>query len=197
MKNRKFTKVAIIVLAMVLVCIASIAGTVAYLTSKSAVVTNTFTVGNVTITLDEAPVDENGQATTGDRVIENEYKLIPGVTYDKDPTVHVAAGSEDCWLFVKVDNGIAAIEADTKIADQMATIGWTLVDGETNIYAYKDTVSAGEDVVVFNTFTVDANADNNTVAAYNAEEIVVQALAIQATGFNTAAAAFAANGWPA
>lgn len=199
MKNNKFAKSALIVLAMVLVCIVSVTGTLAYLTSKTEVVTNTLTVGDVKITLDEAPVGEDGQAVEGDRVMENEYKLFPGKSYDKDPTVHVDAKSENAWLFVKVENGIAGIEADgdTKIETQMAAKGWTLVDGETNIYAYKDIVKAGENIVVFDGFAIDSAVDNTGLAAYDGKTITVQALAVQAEGFATSALAFNAVKWPA
>ena len=90
------SKALLLALCAVLLVAASVLGTMAYLTSQ-AEVTNTFTVGSVSITLDEAPVDENGEATTGTRVTENSYKLMPGHKYDKDPTIHVAANSEDCW----------------------------------------------------------------------------------------------------
>ena len=112
----------------VLLVTASVLGTMAYLTSQDQVV-NTFTVGNVAITLDETDVDVNGDKDSEDRVKANEYKLLPGHTYTKDPIVHVDADSEDCYLFVKVENGIAAIEADTKVADQMAEKGWVAVGG--------------------------------------------------------------------
>lgn len=197
MKNRKFAKVALIALAMVLVCIVSIVGTVAYLTSESETVTNTFTVGNVKITLDEANVDENGDIEDATRVTENSYKLIPGETYTKDPTVHVDAASEDCWLFVKVENEIATIEASATVAEQMAA-NWTLVAGTENIYAYNTTVKGGDDIVVFANFTIKGDVDNDTLASYNDKTIVVQALAVQSTGFDSAADAFTAvGGWPA
>ena len=43
---------------------------------------NTFFVGNIAIDLDEAPIDADGDAITGDRVKKNEYHLLPG---HKDP----------------------------------------------------------------------------------------------------------------
>ena len=55
--------------------------TLAYLTDTDEV-DNTFTVGNVEITLDEASIGADGDATTGDRVKKNEYHLLPG---HKDP----------------------------------------------------------------------------------------------------------------
>ena len=104
-------KTLTVLLALVLVIAMSVAGTMAYLTSTDSV-TNTFTVGNVKITLDEAKASEYGVAdNTVARVQKNEYKLIPGHSYTKDPTIHVDANSEDCYLFVKVENGIVDLEA--------------------------------------------------------------------------------------
>ncbi|MBE6677852.1 MAG: hypothetical protein E7597_03555 [Ruminococcaceae bacterium] len=201
MKNRKFTKVALIALAMVLVCIVSVAGTLAYLTSQTDEVVNTFTVGDVEITLDEAKVTADGVGVEGAaRVMENEYKLIPNHSYTKDPTVHVDADSEDCWVFVKVDNGIAGIEATAgdgyvTIATQMSDNGWTLVDGQTDIYAYKAIAKAGENLQVFGSFKVDGDVDGAGLETYADAKITVQAYAVQADGFATAAAAFEATEW--
>ncbi len=191
---KKSVKILLLSLCAILLVAASIAGTLAYLTSKAEVV-NTFTVGNVTITMDEAKVDAEGQATNDPRVTENVYHLIPGKTYDKDPTIHIAAGSEDAWLFAKVDNGLVELEAETgTIAEQMAANGWSVADAANNIYAYKETVEAGEDIAVFETFTLSNFADfADIVAAGEQGETVISvtAYAIQAEGFETAEAAWA------
>lgn len=185
---KKTKKVLILGLCAVLLVAASVLGTMAYLTD-TAEVKNTFTVGNVAITLDEAKVDVNGvEVTPATRVAENEYKLMPGHEYIKDPTVHVAAGSEDCFLFVKVKNGISGIETKTEantIAAQMAANHWKAVDGVANVYVYaEDTnptvVQAGADKLVFANFTIDGNV--NTFEE-NVKDIVVTAYAIQADGF--------------
>lgn len=129
-----------------LLATAVIGTTLAYFTDTKEV-TNTFSSGNVTITLDEAPVGPDGQATTGNRVTTNDYKLYPGKEYDKDPTITVAAGSEDCYLFVRVVNGLADLEAagDTTIAKQMENNGWKdsqLNSGETPNYETENFVKA-------------------------------------------------------
>lgn len=202
----------------------SVFGTYMYLTSKTELVNNTFTVGNVKITLDESDVNEYGQQLydTGKvdeqqnpilvtdpqdvegnkyneakRVTENMYKLIPGHEYKKDPTVHVAAGSEAAWLFVKVEDEIADIEDATKIADQMSAQGFTIVSGETNVYAYRDIVNAEDNIVVFENFKVLGTAK---VDEYKTKSITVKAYAVQADGFSTAAdawraASLDAEGW--
>ena len=184
-----------ILAACLVVCLlatAVIGTTLAYFTDTKEV-TNTFSSGNVTITLDEAPVGPDGQATSGNRVTTNDYKLYPGKEYDKDPTITVASGSEDCYLFVKVENGLAELEAEgeTTIAAQMAAKGWTSVAGETNVYMQSGIYSADQKAVVFETFTIDA-AENATTLA-NAEAVVITAYAVQAEGFTSAQAAWDAT----
>ena len=190
---RTKTKALALALCAVLLVVTTVFVTMAFLTSKD-MVTNTFTVGKVTITLDEADVKSDGTYVSNKdaRVDANEYKLIPGHTYIKDPTIHVADDSEECWLFVKVENGLANAEAEgaTSIASQMAAKGWTKVDG-TDVYAYATKQVAGADVVVFDTFKI---AGTTNVSQYEDAEIVVTAYAIQADGFATAAAAWADAG---
>lgn len=101
-------KMLALALAVLMIVGASVAGTIAWLTDTSDEVKNTFTTGDIVIKLDEALVDENGTKKDGERVQENSYKLIPGSTYYKDPTVVVEKGSEPCYLFVEFD----APEAD-------------------------------------------------------------------------------------
>ena len=116
---KKKTKALMLVLCAVLLVTASVLGTMAYLTSRDEVV-NTFTVGKVAITLDEAKVDPDGTAVTpAERVKQNAYHLLPGHGYTKDPTVHVQANSEDSFIFVKVENGIAKYEGSPTIAAQI------------------------------------------------------------------------------
>ena len=202
MKNAK--KVLLLVLCAVLLVGASVAGTVAYLTDKDDV-TNTFTVGKVYITMDEAKTDTAGNALTGadaGRDKTNTYNLIPGHTYLKDPTIHIEAGSENCWVFVEVKNEIAAIEDDViKIANQITTTNnWTLFHtaGDTSIY-YKDwDPTMGNDLVVFSQFKIDEAVTNDTLnggegattGGYNGKSVVVNAYAIQRDALATAEAAW-------
>lgn len=139
-------KLLITVLGAVTLMSATMVGTLAYFTDSDSV-TNTFTVGYVKIDLDEADVKPNGELEYADsgntnrnpRVKKNEYNLLPGHTYIKDPTVHVDKDSEDCYVFVTVANGIADIEAESdssykKIEGQMEENGWKrLKDGDNGI----------------------------------------------------------------
>ena len=193
---KKAKKVLALLLCAVLLIGASVAGTLAFLTSK-ATVTNSFTVGKVVLGedgeagLDETKVDEYGVAVTpAERVTANTYKLIPGHTYTKDPTVHVGANSEACWLFVQVENGIADIEAATTtgedpyttISEQVVAYGWTLLDGETNIY-YKAAAKTGEDGEDYRVFDKFRLKEDAVVSSYASASITVTAYAIQADGF--------------
>lgn len=186
---RTKTKALALALCAVLLVVTTVFVTMAFLTSKDTV-TNTFTVGKVTITLDEARVNTDGAKVEGaERVKENSYHLVPGHFYVKDPTVHVDDESEDCWLFVKVENGLKDIIDAKTIEDQMVHNGWSLVADETNIYAYKDIATAEiKDYKVFDNFELKGSAD---VSQYEDAEIVVTAYAIQADGFATAAEAWA------
>ena len=182
------SKALLLTLCAVLLVAASVLGTMAYLTSRDQVV-NTFTVGNVAITLDETDVDNSTSNTDRDQA--NSYKLMPGHTYIKDPIIHVGATSEDCYLFVKVTNEITAIEGDTTVAKQMTANGWAPVNGAAGVYVYTQNnqnntpavVAAGINVPVFNNFTISGTVDNVTLANYDNKTIIVTAYAIQADGF--------------
>lgn len=184
---KKTRKALLLSLCAVMLVTASVLGTMAYLTSTDEVV-NTFTVGNVAITLDETDVD-NSTPGDNDRDQANSYKLMPGHTYQKDPIIHVDADSEDCYLFVKVDNQITAIEAEKTVAQQMTEKGWVVVDPDKGIYVYTTdknnpaVVKKGDDVDVFKTFTVSGEVNNKTLEGYADKTITVTAYAIQADGF--------------
>ena len=180
--QKKLRKLLTLVSCAVLLVCVTIGATVAYLTSQDQVV-NTFTVGNVAITLDEADVNPDGTYVNGvnQRVDKNEYHLLPGHSYIKDPTIYVDNDSEDCYIYVKIVNQIPDIEkgdaADTNngeylsIAKQMENKGWKqlVVDGvsvsgvfyATKTVAGNETTavfSKNDTVKVFDGFTLDNDA---------------------------------------
>ena len=184
-------KALLLALCAVSLVTASVLGTMAYLTDNKKV-TNTFTVGSVAITMDETDVNLAGQKDGDVRVQQNTYKLLPGHVYTKDPQIHVDPTSEDCYLFVKVENGIAAIEpkdADKSVAAQMVANGWTKVEGQTNVYVKMNgnalqIVKGGETVNVFETLTIDgATVDKTKLEQYKNATITVTAYAVQKDGF--------------
>ena len=217
MKNSKLRRILLTLACAVLLVSLSVGATLAYLTSTTNVVENTFTVGKVKIDLDEADVDQYGVVIAGnDRVEENEYKLLPGHTYTKDPIVYVEAGSEQCYVFVKVVNQIAAIEDSTNtIAAQIAANDWLplMVDGNRvdNVFYYETIVDAREvttdiQLPVFESFKISGAVLNGVnegeekvegqlyITDYTTEDndtvVTIQAYAIQSDGFATAADAW-------
>lgn len=190
----------------VALAVLTVAGTtLAYLTSQQTV-TNTFTVGNVKITMDEKDVDND--TNTADNVAingeqrdkANSYKLMPGQTYTKDPIIRVDANSENCYLFVTVDNQISSIEAtgNTTVAAQMAANGWQAVENQTNLYVYIGkaegasaplAVAKSNNVPVFEKIVVSDDATNTSLEAVNGKTIVVNAYAVQTEGFTNKTAA--------
>ena len=206
---KTFKKAILLVACAALLVGASIMGTLAFLQDKTETITNTMTVGNVEITLDEALVNIQGEklnkdgavAQDGDLLADritngNSYKLVPGKTYIKDPTIHVAAGSENCYLFVKVENGIAGIEyddAETKnIAEQLEEKGWEPLANGSNVY-YNENGVAGTDVVLFEHFRIKDDVKNNDLATYADKTIAITAYAVQKAGFNSATEAWDAT----
>lgn len=183
---RTKTKALALALCAVLLVVSTVFVTMAFLTDRDSV-QNTFTFGQVGISLDEADVDANGVVEAGDdrestegRVQENEYHLIPGHNYVKDPTIHVDDGSENCLLFVKLENGLKDIIASKTIEEQMQGYGWTLIDSTNNIWAYNKVVAENDHIKVFDEFTL---TDNAVVSNYGDATIIVTAYAVQADGF--------------
>lgn len=199
------------VLALVLVIAMSVAGTYAYLTSQDTV-TNTFTVGNVQIKLDEAKANADGSLVpNADRVKANEYKLLPGHKYNKDPMVTVLKGSENSYVKMTVtftkaaelDAIFAPNGADmTSIFNGYNSANWELknvtkdTENNTRTYEfwYKDTVEAlNADVALdalFDSITVPGTITNAQLATIKGMTITVNAYAIQADGFADAADAW-------
>lgn len=191
--------------AVLLVCV-SVGATLAYLTSTDAV-TNTFTVGNVAIKLDEAKVDANGDAVTPEeRVKTNSYKLLPGHEYDKDPTVTVQAKSEECYvrLIVTVNkkSALDAIGVNTlEVFQGYDATKWTAyaekADGDNMVYEFRyfDTVKYSETdtklPALFTGMKMPGAVTKEQLATINGLQIKIEAHAIQADGFQTADTAWA------
>lgn len=211
MKTRN--KALLLTLCAVLLVTASVLGTMAFLTSNDEVV-NTFSVGSVAIKLDEAKANTDGSLVEGaDRVKANNYKLLPGHTYNKDPMVTVIKGSEPSYVKMTVTFSNAK-ELDAIFAPDGANLT-SIFNGydETNWIAkgsskdatantrtyefwYKETVGAPDDDValdaLFDSITVPGTITNEQLATIEGMTITVNAYAIQADGFANAEAAWAA-----
>jgi len=230
-------KKSIIMLLCALTIISSVAfGTIAYLTDRAGV-TNRFTIGNVDIVVDETEVDENGNPIPNPDYDpndpndpddpnlrteeENEYPLIPGSEYVKDPTMTVKAGSERAYvrLMVTISN---AKEIDAIFADLQATYpngfepGAFVTGRDNTVWVYTGTMAKDE---VLNTYTLEfryfeaveptdtedevlpplfetiklpGELTNAHLTQLEGFAIDIEGHAIQATGFDNADAAWAA-----
>lgn len=152
-----------------------VGGTLAWLTDQTAEVKNTFTVGDINIDLTETNRD---------------YKMVPGNTIAKDPTVTVKANSEACWLFVKVTE---SENLDTFITYAIAE-GWTkLQDG---VYYREVPASAADQtfsVLAGNTVTVKSDVTKTMLktAKTDAPTLTFKAYAVQKDNVASASDAWA------
>lgn len=170
-------KLVVAMLAVTLLIGCAIGGTVAWLTAKTDSVINTFTYGDINITLAE---------TTG-----NSYKIIPGVDIAKDPKVTVKANSEDCWLFVKVEE--AGTFVDGKVTYSIAD-GWTALTGQTDVY-YREVSAATTDTEYYllegNKVTVSDTLTKEDIQNITNPTLTFTAYAVQKDGIADAATAWA------
>lgn len=223
MKKSMLRKVLLLACSAVLLVCLSVGATLAYLTSQDTV-TNTFTVGKVDITLDEAAIKED--KATGDwvedstkaRVEGNAYHLMPGLTYAKDPTVTVIAGSEPSYVRIlvtinKIDKlmeifpdsyneelGIFMLE--DFVGDTWNSTVWpcnSVTDNTDGTYTYEFrhngivTTEASKNNVLpdlFEKIVVPGDVTNAQLANLDGLNIEVVAQAIQAAGFSDADAAW-------
>ena len=209
-------------IAVILVMLISVAGTLAYLTAKQdgdKAVVNTFVAkgnGNI-IDPDgpEPPIDDlmkgfflvESTATYDEdaltytladpKVLKNTYdKVALNTTIAKDPalTVNVEDGA-DAYVFIKVTNSLNDLLTFELTSD------WVAVTGAANVYAYKTIVSGTTaDAVELNAVQI---LKDNVVTVADATsfgelengalgELKFEAYACQADGFADAAAAWTA-----
>lgn len=173
-RKRRNRRIALTLCVMFVVLAASIGGTVAWLTDETGTIENTFTAGDINIELTET---------------DREYKMVPGVTLPKDPEVTVKAGSEDCWLFVKVGK---AANFDDFMTYAIAA-GWTQLPNVDGVY-YREakaedsySVLANDQVTVKNTVT---KAQLDEVRTTDQPKLTFTAYAVQKQGINDAATAW-------
>lgn len=212
---RSAKKTVIYAVCGLLVAATAVFATLAYLWDQDAVV-NTFTVGNVAITLDETDVDEYGKAIDADgdgkadsRTNANTYRLIPGYTYTKDPMVTVDKSSEKAYVRMLV--------TVSDIADLEAALGEFLPgnyvkDWDKDVWLYEGVTDNGDNTrtyefryykvvdpkenkflePLFTSFTAPGELDADKLQSLAELEINVVAHAIQADGFDDADAAWTA-----
>lgn len=170
-------KTLALVLALTLLVAGVVGGTLAWLTDQTAEVKNTFTVGDINIGLTETTAD---------------YKMVPGNTIAKNPTVTVKADSEACWLFVKVTE---STDLKNFITYAIAE-GWTALPGVDGVYYREVPASAADQtfsVLAGDAVTVKSDVTRTMLetAKTDAPTLTFKAYAIQKDHFATADAAWA------
>ncbi len=180
---RKSQKFMLTSLLLAVIAILTVAPTISWLSSTSPPVINTFAGGLISIKLDEALVGSDGKAITGEgaqRVTANRYKYIAGAVLDKDPTPTVLKGSEECYVFLCVENGLT----DQFTMDYSTELWLKAAETEGKaVYVYHTAVNALEaDIVldpIFTTVTVSEDLTSEDIALLGERTLSVTAYAVQ------------------
>ena len=208
-------KILALSMCIALAAIAIVGASLAYFTDTKTA-TNTFTMGNVQIKLDETNVND----PEGDRVTSNVYNVYPGAVVTKDPIVH-NIGKNGAYIRATVNvsnwmNLVGAYYPDFKetfpndgykaalnlLVGELGE-GWSVVGVEAGdvftigqfdakfILKYDGVLASGADTTaMFQTVAIPAGIDNANADSF--DEVKVVAQAIQADGFDTWEEAFAA-----
>lgn len=158
-------------------------GTVAWLIGQSTPLRNTFTPSSIDVTVAETPTDDGDSNPN-----TNTYTMLPGTTITKDPVVTVTAGSEDAWLFVKLDK---SANFDSFLSYTIAD-GWTALDGVDGVYwrtTQKSDTAQTFGVIRENEVTVKPDvtaAMLNTLTESTRPTLAVTAFAVQQQSMGTA-----------
>lgn len=161
MKKKKTLALAA---AAALACCCVAGGSLSWLWDRTEPLDNVFTVGHVAIELEES---------TG-----TSYKMIPGCTIGKDPTVTVKAGSEDCWLFVRVEKSEGFDNYMACVLDDQ----WKELTSHPGVY-YRQVPKAGTDqkfsVLKDDQITVRDTVTEEAMAAAGNPTLTFTAYAVQ------------------
>lgn len=181
--KKKLTMIAALALA---VCI-GIGGTLAYLTSETNKVTNTFTVGNVAAELYETDnTKSDGSTTTTGNTYSN---VAPGATVDKDPTIKITSATGKNFVYIGVynPNGDNVTYSVNTGWDQVGTY---TKEGKTyTVYGYQTAKALNETATLFDEITFSEDLENSETL----QDMVLIGFAVQEDGFATAQAAWTAT----
>ena len=195
------------IISLIVVAFVGVAITVAYFTDTDKSV-NVFTVGNVDITLSETKVNQNGEVSEeNERVKENQYHLIPGHEYTKEPIITITAGSEEAHIraLITLTNYKELKEIfgnDFTLTDLISGLDettWlfekeTINNDNTVTYEYRyyktesgfvEEEEVSKDLTpIFNKVIIPGEITNQEIAKLESFEITIIAEAIQDSGFN-------------
>lgn len=210
----KKNKIMLSVISGLLVAAVAVGGTLAYLSDKSNMVTNTFNVGagyeeegpHTGLWLDETAKTGEDNPTAVDTENRTEEgvaytDLLPADVIAKDPTFHLTAGSTESYVFAEV-KGLDALVAsnfiikpDNVFDDKTSELNanWVKVDGEDTLdglYRYNVTVGGEqsyemEPMFQYIKFDGDVDSDRfNEIKEAGLENITVRGVAVQTANLN-------------
>lgn len=178
-KRKKYTlgnfRPLALVMSVVIIIGCAVSGSVAWLTSSATPVSNAFTVGNINIELNGSELSATD-------------KYVPGETIAFKPTVTVKAGSEKCYLFVRIkeeNNKIDGLEGKV-IQWALADNDWENVGGNFVNYYWKliDTADIDMELKILNDTKYPVHVNKNLTKAMidnmSVPNITISAIAIQA-----------------
>lgn len=196
--NKKIIAMLSVFIMLALVVIGrSVSGTVAWLVSKPESRVSTFTLGDINITLTES--DFGSQP----------IKIIPGIDIKKDPKVTVMANSETCWLFVKVEerNWPDFKEKNgTRKVSYSVNDGWIPLKNTSDVYFREVSAEDAQKGIDYTVLAGDESCPNGVIRVSqeltkaeinsinysgNQPSLTFTAYAVQRSGIDTAAAAWA------
>lgn len=183
MKRSMSGKALAVLVAVVLLIGCAVGGTVAWLVAKGGTIENTFTVGNINVSLSET---------------SRTYHIVPGVNIPKDPKAQVKANSEDCYLFVKVEekNWPTFKEQDgtTRKVDYKLAEGWIELEQEPGVYyreVNKNTANQDFPILKDNQVTVSKNLTKGELDTVSTEpKLIFTVYAVQKEGVQDATEAW-------
>ena len=190
-KTRKLRKVLLTVCCAALLVCVTIGATVAYLTTSTKAITNTFTTAGIDISLTETLNTDADEDGTNDSW---SAQLVPGKEYNKNPVVRVDESTNvDVFLYVKIDNNISDYVDFTN--NLTASTDWTLLSGTTNVYWRRvnaDATTREWHLIGGDKVTIKSDLDDGTMADA-AVTLTYTAYATQCEGFDSAEAAWNAT----
>ncbi|MBE6559933.1 MAG: hypothetical protein E7662_02305 [Ruminococcaceae bacterium] len=125
-KRKINVKLITAVLSFALLFAGTLGSSLAWLLAKSEVITNTFTSSDINITLTE---------TTGGN--ERKFQMVPGYTIDKDPKVTVKKGSEDCYVFVKIEETNNSLPSNGTLPYYLYEVNYAYTDSQDVVQNWK------------------------------------------------------------
>ena len=197
---KKNKKPLLIVVSLVLVCVMSIMGTMAYLTRTTSEVKNTFAAAGLvgTFTLDESKAIEDSSnpgaytLETSNRVTSNDYTVVPGSTLPKDPKVTLTDLEVNSYLFVEIKDTTPATITWTK-ADGWIDLGKTGSNGGEIFYRSVQAQTGSQEFVIISGNELTVANDYAAPQAGTEEALSFWGYLAQSAGFADASAAWEAT----